>query len=422
MMGSKGHAGAMDYLEAKLKDLGLETQRQPFRFPGWIRGESELRMTTPHDRSLRAVALAYVGNHPPVEGDIAYVEARDIEKLDPEAIKDRVLLARQNVTFSHDDMLQLAEEHGVKGLLYTNRVNGGQVLGRTANRQGKETPFPVFSITQEEGLWMKRLLDDGVPVSVRMQTTSEPRMFEAVNLVATLPGETGERVVLGGHFDSWDLGQGAIDNGLGVAQIYEVARILSEGHPRNRHTIEFVWFDAEEFGLWGSHRYVEANELDSIRVMVNLDMVGRPIAINAMGFEDLVPELETYAEALGGWKFSKEVANVPWLGSDHHPFILKGIPAITFNAPIDHDSVRYYHDFADTMDKVDRRMLAESCAYIALLVHDLANSAAPKIPHLDDAATAGLFRDAGLYDRMHRAGRWPFGDLGLEEEAEASGQ
>jgi Iap family predicted aminopeptidase len=330
--------------------------------------------------------------------------------LDKAAIRDRILLARQNVTYSHEDMLKLEQEYGVKGLLYTNRVDGGQVLGRTANRKGEETPFPVFSITQEEGLWMKRLLDDGVTVRLEMETRSELRTLEAENLIAVLPGQTGERVILGGHFDSWDLGQGSIDNGLGVVQIYETARILSEVHPENRHTVEFVWFDAEEFGLWGSYHYVEATDPEDIRVMVNLDMVGRPIAINAMGFEDLVPELETYAAKLGGWAFDREVANVPWLGSDHHPFILAGIPAITFNAPLDPDSVRYYHDFADTMDKIDPRMLAEANGYITLLVHDLANSETPKIGPLDAAQTARLFREAGLEERMRKAGRWPFGD------------
>lgn len=422
MMGMPGHAASMDYLEEKLGELGLETRRQTFNFPGWVRGDAKLRMTAPHERKLRAVAMAYVGEQAEIEGAIAYVEEKDMEKLDEEVIRDRILLARPNVTYSLAEMVKLEEEHGVKGLLYTNRVDGGQVLARSANRKGKETPFPVFSITQEEGLWMKRLLEDGVAVRVEMETSSERRTFEAKNLIAILPGTSGERVILGGHFDSWDLGQGSIDNGLGVAQIYEVARILSEVHPENRHTVEFVWFDAEEFGLWGSRHYAEATNLEDVRVMVNLDMVGRPIAINAMGFEDLVPELETYADALGGWAFEKEVANVPWLGSDHHPFILKGIPAITFNAPIDHDSVRYYHDFADTMDKVDSRMLAEACAYTALLVHDLANSAAPKIGPLDEARRARLFREGGLEEQMRKAGRWPFGDLETNEETDKDGK
>ena len=414
MVGTPGHGATMDYLEAELRKLGLETERQSFTYPGWVRGESRVELIEPMKRQLRAVDLAYVGSFGPFHGDVAYVEEKEIGQLNVEAIKDRILLVRQNVTYRLVDMETLYREHGVKGLLYINRVNGGQLLARAANHQGKPTPFPVFSISQEEGLLLQRMLDDGKIVRVELETRSELKTFKGTNLIATLPGQSGERVLLGAHFDSWDLGQGSIDNGLGVAQVYAVAKLLKERSPGNRHAVEFVWFDAEELGLWGSRHYAEASDLSDTRVMINLDMVGRPIAINAMGFEKLVPQLEAYMTSLGAWEFSKKVDNKPWLGSDHHPFIIKGVPAITFNAPMDHDDVRYYHDFGDTLDKVDRKMLGEACALIALLVHDLANTE-ERVPQLDAEATAELLREAGLEERLRKAGHWPFGDESQDE-------
>jgi Iap family predicted aminopeptidase len=412
MIGTEAHRMSMDHLEASLKALGIETRRQPFTYPGWVRGPSSVELLGPVTRELRAVALGYVGTFDGVEGEVAFVSSKDIAEFEAEEIQDRILLVRQNVTYSLDDMRKLADEHGVRGMLYINRMNGGQLLARTANRSGEATPFPVLTITQEEGLWMKRMTEEGRTVSVRISTSGKLEEFTGENLIATLPGNSGERVILGGHFDSWDLGQGAIDNGLGVAQIKDVARILRKHSPVNRHTVEFVWFDAEEFGLWGSHHYADAVDLSDVRAMVNLDMVGRPIAINAMGFDGLVPVLERYSESLGAWAFDKPVANKTWLGSDHHPFIMKGVPSITFNAPVDHDDVRYYHDFADTMDKVDPLMLGESTALIGLLIHDLANDPEPRVPQLSEEETAELFRAAGLEDRLRKADAWPFGDAG----------
>lgn len=411
MIGTEGHRLSLDHLEEALQELGLETRRQPFAFPGWIRGESSVEMMDPVPRSLRAIAMGYVGTFTDVEGDLAFVSSKNIEDLDMEAIEDRILLVRRNVSYSLDDMRTLAAEHGVKGMLYINRVNGGQLLARTANRSGEATPFPVMAITQEEGLWMKRMLENGETVRVRISTANQLKEMTGENLIATLPGQSGERVILGGHFDSWDLGQGAVDNGLAVAQMYEVARLLKKHSPGNRHTVEFVWFDAEEVGLWGSYHYAEAVDLSDVRAMVNLDMVGRPIAINAMGFDGLVPVLEDYAESLGAWKFDKPVANKPWLGSDHHPFILKGVPSITFNAPLDPEDVRYYHDFADTMDKVDPLMLGESTAMIGLLMYHLATEEADRVPRLSEEETAEVFRTAGLEDRMRNRNAWPFGDV-----------
>ena len=418
MVGTEGHRETMDYLEAKLQAMGLETRRQVFPYPGWVRGTARVEMLHPHVKACRAVALGYVGSFEWIEGEVAYVGDKDIGTFDPEAIRDRVLLVKQNVTYRYEDMVELAGEHGVKGMLYINRVKGGQLLARAANLQGKPTPFPVFSITQEEGLLMQRLLEDGETVRVALESTARLDTFTGENLVAILPGESGERVLLGAHFDSWDLGQGSIDNGLGVAQVYDVARLLKAHSPENRHTVEFVWFDAEEIGLWGSRHYAEDTDVSEVRVMINLDMVGRPIALNAMGFDGLVPQLEAHSKSLGAWDFSMKVANKPWMGSDHHPFILKGVPAITYNAPIDEEDVRYYHDFADTFDKVDAQMLGEATGLIALLVHDLANTA-ERVPQLSEDETAELFRKAGLEERMRTAGVWPFGDRDQSEAEEA---
>lgn len=408
MVGTEGHEQSLEFLESELQALGIQTRRQTFEWPGWIRGEAKVDLIQPNPRELRAIALGFVGPAENVVGSLAYVETADLESMDLEKITGKILLLRQNQSLSIDQIKTLAQEHDVKGALYTNRVNGGQLLARAANHKGIEPHFPLFSITQEEGLWLKRKLEDGQDVIVRLNNTSQNVPMVATNLVATIPGKTEQRIILGGHFDSWDLGQGAMDNGLGVAQIFETGRLLKTHSPFNEHTIELVWFDAEELGLWGSRHFAKAEDLSNVRAMVNLDMVGDPIQINAMGFSGLVPFLENYSEGIGGWSFEKKVSNKPWLGSDHLPFIEKGVPSITFNAPINAEDVRYYHDHADTFDKVSHEQLARSSALISLLIFDLANDPSPRVPQLSEEETKQLFIDAGLKERMQQRGGWPF--------------
>lgn len=412
MIGTPEHAKSLDYLEDQLNALGIETRRQHFEYTGWVRGVDRVTLLgKTSERAIRCAAMGYSGaTRKPVVGSVVYVSDEEIMKLDPEAIKDRILLVKPGIRIRSEQMKKLAATHGVKGALLINRVDGGQLLGRTASHAGVESPVPLFSITQEEGNWMKRKLEAGKPVKVRLETTSHSKPMTGSNLIARLPGKSGQRIILGGHFDSWDLGQGALDNGLGVAQIYEVARLLKKYSPSNEHTVEFVWFDAEEFGLWGSRHFAGAEAHSDVRVMVNLDMVGNPTGINAMGFDSLIPSLERYSKNLGAWAFERKLANKPWMGSDHHPFILKGIPAITYYAPIDPEQSRYYHDFADTLDKVDSTTLARASAIIALLIYDLANDTSSQIPHLDREGTATLFREAGLEKRMKEADSWPFGE------------
>jgi hypothetical protein len=406
MIGTDGHRGALRFLERHLRQLGYSPRPQDFSFPGWERGEASVRVEGPLQRELRAIALGYVGNGSVQRAPLLYLESNEIESLDPALLNGKVLLLKPNLRLSLEQWHQLAKQ-GVLGGLMINRVDGGQLLARTTNHGGESTPIPVFSITSEEGHWLRRLLERELTVTVSLSCSNINKPMRGTNLIATLPGQSEEKIVLGAHFDSWDLGQGAIDNGLGVAQVLEVARLLKKRSPLNRYTIEFVWFDAEEFGLWGARRYVESNPLDPIRAMVNLDMVGKPIQVNAMGFSALVPTLDAFNASLGAWAFDKPTADKMWLGSDHQAFALKGVPVITFNAPIAPEDVRYYHDHADTFDHIDTRELAEASAITALLVHFLANDPAPHPGRLTEAEAADLFTKAGLKERLQASGLWP---------------
>jgi Zn-dependent M28 family amino/carboxypeptidase len=144
--------------------------------------------------------------------------------------------------------------------------------------------------------------------------------------------------------------------------------------------------------------------------MVNLDMVGFPLSVNALGYDELVPLLERFNASLGARSLKQGVSNINWFGSDQVSFQLVGIRSITLGGRIEPDAVRYYHDFADTIDKVDPRLIPEATATIAALVYRLANE--PALPTTRHTAeeTAALFRKYDLDKRMKSLGVWPFGD------------
>ncbi|RKX35035.1 MAG: hypothetical protein DRP71_05070 [Verrucomicrobia bacterium] len=410
LTGTDGNTRSMDFLEAELNALNIETRRETTSIPGWTRSDDRVSLIHPHQRDLRAVAFGYVDRHDPFEAGVVFIENREIDELEPDELQGRVGLIAPGIRFSQQEFERLVHDFGLRGALLINRVNGGQILGRVANHDGITPPLPIYSVTVEEGRWIQRQLEDGLDVRVRIETRSQPVEMTIDNLVATLPGVSDQKIILGAHFDSWDFGQGAIDNGVGIAQLFDTARLLQAHSAINEHTVEFVWFNAEEWGLFGSRDYVERHDLGSVRVMINLDMAGRPIQINAMGFDELIPLLDTYSAKLGSWEFEKKTANKTWLGSDHHPFILKGVPSITFNAPFAPEDVRYYHDFGDSFEKIDREMLARATALTALLIRDLANDTTSELRHYSEKETAELFRKAGLEKKMRKAGKWPFGE------------
>jgi Zn-dependent M28 family amino/carboxypeptidase len=239
-----------------------------------------------------------------------------------------------------------------------------------------------------------------------METKSHCRDVETANLVLRLPGRSPERIIVGAHFDSWDLGQGALDNGLGIAQLFALASAL-RGHDLAR-TVELVWFNGEEQGLWGSRHAAENLGNAAVIAVINLDMVGVPIAVNALGDESLVPMLERWNSARGVHKLPRGVENINWFGSDHAPYQLAGVRAVTFNAPIPRESVRYYHDFADTIDKLPEQIAVDSVAIIGDLLLALVNDKQLASFRRSPVDTEKLFTIFGLEHRMQGIGYWPF--------------
>jgi Iap family predicted aminopeptidase len=404
LTGSDANRGALERLAAELRALGLEPEIVPFKMPGWERGDDRVSLVQPFVRPLRVAALAYTQPHAAFEADVVDIGAGRAEDY-PATAPGAIGLLSPSSALAMRETVRIAAERGLRGILYTNREGGGQLLARTGSFIGEALPLPVYSLTQEEGRWLQRLLARGETVRVRMETRSRCREIDTANLVLRLPGRSPERIVVGAHFDSWDLGQGALDNGLGVAQLFALARAL-RGRELAR-TVELHWFNGEEQGLWGS-RHAAAGLGDApVAAMINLDMVGVPIAVNALGDAALVPALERW-NAARARPLAQGVQNINWFGSDHTPYQLAGVRAITFNAPIPREFVRYYHDVADTIDKLPAQIVVDSTAVIGDLV--LALAADPALPagRRSPADTEKLFTAFDLERRMRGIGYWPF--------------
>ena len=403
--GSPANNAALERLAGELRDLGLQAEREPFTMPGWERGEDRVDLVAPFARRLRVAALSYTQPHEAFEAGVVAVGNGAAAEY-PAGARGQVALLAPGAALPMREISRIAAEQGVRGILFINREGGGQLLARTGSFVGENLPLPVYSLTQEEGKWLQRLLERGEPVRVRMETKSRSREVATANLRVVIPGRSPERIIVGAHCDSWDLGQGALDNGLGIAQLYALARSLRD-RPLAR-TVELHWFNGEEQGLWGSRHAAAALGDTPVVAMINLDMVGVPIAVNALGDATLVPALERWNAGRGERKLGKGVENINWFGSDHTPYQLAGVRTLTFNAPIPRESVRYYHDMADTIDKLPVQIVADSTAIIGDLVLALADDGALAAFRRPPGETKQLFTTFGLEPRMRGLGYWPF--------------
>ncbi|ATC64614.1 hypothetical protein CMV30_11965 [Nibricoccus aquaticus] len=410
LTGSKTNQGALERLVGELKKLGLNPQTTTFSMPGWERDDDSVEMLAPVKRRLRVAALSYTQAQRSFEASVVNIGAGGAGAY-PEGknLRGFVGLLAANSSVPLQEILREASARGLKGVLFVNREDGGQLLARTGSFVGEKLPMPVFSVTQEEGLWIGRLLARDVPVRVKLETKSRSTEITTANVSVTFPGKTSQRVVVGAHFDSWDLGQGAMDNGIGTAQLFALAHVL-RGQELQR-TVELIWFNGEEQGLWGSRHEAKRIGDAPVVAMINLDMMGVPQAVNALGDASLVPALERWNKSRGDARLPNGVLNFNWFGSDHTHYQIAGVRTVTFSAPIERTSVRYYHDFADTIDKVSEKLIVDSTAVIGSLVFALAEDAELEAFRRDRAETEKLFTEFKLEARMKGAGLWPLPDF-----------
>ena len=406
LTGSAANAAAMDRLAVELRALGYAPEKVSFTAPGWKRGDDYVELVAPFARRLRVASLGFTRPHPKFEAELVDIGNGGPADYPTADVRGQVGLLASGTPLQTSEIVAGAVVRGLRGMLFVNREGGGQLLARTGSFSGAPLPLPIYSIAQEEGRWLARLLARSTPVRVRMETKSHCETIETANLILRLPGRVASRLIVGAHFDSWDLGQGAIDNGIGIAQLYALALALRG--TALHHTIELIWFNGEEQGMQGSRAAAARLGDTPVVAMVNLDMVGVPIGVNALGDDSLVPILERWQAARGeARRLPKGVENINWLASDHTPYQLAGVRTITFNGPIPRESVRHYHDFADTIDKVSPQLIDDSAAIICDLVRTLAQDESLAAWRRAPEETEKLFTRFGLEKRMRAIGLWP---------------
>jgi len=414
--GTEKNEKAMQILIEELEKVGCNPRIERFEFNGWVRGDDKVEMIEPTYRSLRAVALAFVDSATAFKADAVFAEhgfPEDFEKID---VNGKIAIITEEHPKGKEKLLRYevienAAKYGAAAVLFVMNKEGGIVQDGVTNFHGNPSLLPAYSVSMEDGRRIMRLLDRKVPVKLNIDPNSYCRKAETGNIIVSYQGKSDKKIVVGGHFDSWDLGTGGVDNGLGTAILFDIARLLQRFSPENEYTIELVWFNGEELGLLGSKNYVEVHGDEDIVAMINMDMTGSPTGINAMGYDDFIPFFEGFAKDMEGFNFKNGVTSQPWTNSDHMYFMFAGIPSFTLHAHLDKPMYWYYHDYNDTFDKVNIRYLSDAAAVITVLTYELANGTNLPYRRYSEQETVKLLEDHNLDERLKRQKEWIFDNI-----------
>lgn len=411
LVGTPQMKQANDWAVAKYKDWGIEARNEKFgEWRGWERGITHIDLVSPRIQTLKGTQLAWsastsdkgvtgevvilpkVANQAEFETWAKSVKGKLVmlsvyqptgrpdynweefatEKSFKKMKDDRnsiVKAYRENLKNTgyanrrssglNKEGIKLLEKHGAVGLItsYWSRGFGVSKIFSATSRK-----IPTIDLELEDYGLLYRMAEYGDKPQIKLVAKSkELGKVPNFNTIAEIKGteKPDEYVILSAHFDSWDGGTGATDNGTGTLVMMEAMRILKKMYPNPKRTILVGHWGSEEQGLNGSRAFVEDNPkiVANMQALFNQDNgTGRVVRLSGQGF------LHAY-DYLGRWlsavprSITKHIETTfPGSpgggGSDYASFVAAGAPGFSLSSL----SWAYWnytwHTNRDTYDKI----------------------------------------------------------------------
>ena len=397
MSGSESLERALDWIVDEMKKDGFENvHKEPVTVTHWVRGEESAELLAPRRMKLAMLGLGRSIGTP--EGGIRapVLVVKSFADLRARAADARGKIVVFNVPF--DTTIAPFAGYG-KAVVYrgvgadsASAVGAAAVLVRSVAPRSLRSPhtggmapydttgrlkrIPAAAISVEDAELLQRMQDRGERIEVLLKMNARTLLpARSHNVVAEIRGSSKpeEVIVMGGHIDSWDVGQGAMDDGAGCVIAWEALRLIKESGVRPKRTIRVVLWTNEEIGLAGGLAYRDAHKSEiekHVLAMESDNGVFTPRAIQFAGGEGGMAIAQRIASLLSAVGVDSARAGGP--EADIGPIFALGVPVIT----LDTDQSRYFwyhHSEADTIDKLDPVDVAKDTAIFAVVANVVAN-------------------------------------------------
>jgi hypothetical protein len=410
LSGSAGLEKAIAWAEAEMRAEGLEGVRlQPVKVPHWVRGRESLRLVAPVARELPMLGLGLSVGTPPEGISAALVVVRDekeLQALGRDKVAGKIVVYAsewegygRTVRFRSTGASEAAKLGAVAALVRsaTGRSIASPHTGSLDYAEGVPQ-IPAAAITVEDAMWLRRMAAAGETLSatLRMDARLEAPA-DSANVIAEIRGheKPDEVVLVSGHFDSWDVGQGAHDDGCSCMAAWQALVLLKDMGLRPRRTLRVVLWTNEENGLAGGKAYHDAlaGRYASHVAAIEMDggcerPVGFGVTLRKPG-EARPPRGETQPTEPTDPSGTAALASVRQIGSlfgsiqataarwggggaDIGPLMSEGVPGLSLDTTGEH-YFDWHHSHGDTLDKVEPADLQRATFMLAVMGYVLAD-------------------------------------------------
>lgn len=430
LTGSPNIQNAYRWAIAKYAGWGITARAEQYgTWRGWARGYTHVDLVSPRVRSLEGTMLAWSpGTNGPVTGPVAILpdlaDSAAFQAWLPSARGKYVLVSYPQPTCRPDDNWAKYATPAVFEAMKAARAAGMQAWNARIQKTGRDARtlpvaleqagalgvvthlwsngwgvdkifnartqrVPTIDLSCEDYGLVYRLAEHDQSPQLRLDAQAQfPGDLPAANVLAELRGRAlpNEYVMLSAHFDSWDGGSGATDNGTGTIVMMEAMRILKAVYPNPRRTILAGHWTGEEQGLNGSRAFAADHPeiVGNLQALFNQDNgTGRIANFSYQGLTGVGPYFTRWFAALP--KLLTDSLNVsdPGLpsggGSDNASFICAGAPAFGLGSLSWEYGAYTWHTNRDTYDKLVFDDVRRNAVMTAMLVY-LASEEATRLP------------------------------------------
>jgi carboxypeptidase Q len=387
LSGSTALERAIDWTLERMRADGLENVRgEPAMVRHWVRGAESAELITPRRKPLAMLGLGGSVGTPAggITAPVVVVTSFDeLTKLG-RSVKGKIVLFDEPFTEYEATRVyrtraaSAAAKQGAVAALIRSVASFSINSPHTGSMRYDSTvaaKIPSAALAVEDAMLLHRMQDRGQPVSVKLVMNAR-NLPDAPsrNVVAELRGreKPDEVVVIGGHIDSWDVGQGAMDDAGGVVVAWEAVRLMKALNLRPRRTVRVVGWTNEENGVDGGKAYAATHASNIAKHVFALESdngVFRPYGIAAVGNDSTLAMLRRIAPLLA--RVGADSVSRGESEADVEPLLDAGVPVAGLHV----EGTRYFwyhHTNADTPDKLDPRDVARCVAVFAVYAYVVA--------------------------------------------------
>jgi carboxypeptidase Q len=392
--GSKALEDAISWILDKMKADGFANVRgEPAMVPHWVRGEESAVLVSPRATPLHMLGLGMSVGTPAAGITAPVLVVNNFDDLQRHAAdaKGKIVLFDYPFPTNVAPMAGYRDAVAYRGGAPSAAAKVGAVaaLIRSVTPLSMQSPhtgstrydstvakIPAAALSVEDAEMLHRMQNRGEKITVTLKMSAQ-QLPDAPsrNVVAELRGseKPDEVVVLGGHIDSWDVGQGAMDDGGCSVAAWQAVRLMKQLGLRPKRTVRVVLWTNEENGGRGGRAYRDAHDAELTKHSVAMECdngVFRPNGVRFQGSDAglaQVAKVGALLERIGASRVERGEGE-----ADVGPILQRGVPGLA----LDVDDTKYFwyhHTAADMMTVIGREDLAKCVTTMAVMAYLIAD-------------------------------------------------